>query len=248
MSLLFCLFYKFFINFLYHFSLSNCQFSFFTSFFNSFSFPLFDIIFEISTVAANLDEILSNRFSVSTVENTETIKSTEIQNLEINSEIVIESNITELKQGSTEEDSSSSSKEYSSTRNSKISENEMNILNVNDNNIISNSTSLRTDSESISLPLSLPLPTPSLSSSMSPLQRNVSTNINANANANANETSKINTNINNTTNASKTNVLSSGLVQFEDSIVICGSDSDILLQAMILSTKFPNIAVLQSGK
>ena len=78
-------------------------------------------------MAANLDEILSNRFSVSTVENTETIKSTEIQNLEINSDIVIESNITELKQGSTEEDSSST-KEYSSTRNSKISENENDLL------------------------------------------------------------------------------------------------------------------------
>ena len=37
------------------------------------------------------------------------------------------------------------------------------------------------------------------------------------------------------------------VVQYNDSIVICGSDSDILLQAMILSTKFPNIAVLQSG-
>lgn len=39
----------------------------------------------------------------------------------------------------------------------------------------------------------------------------------------------------------------SGIVQCNDSIVICGSDSDILLQAMILSTQFPNIAVLQSG-
>ena len=38
------------------------------------------------------------------------------------------------------------------------------------------------------------------------------------------------------------------VVQYNDSIVICGSDSDILLQAMILSTKFPNIAVLQSGE
>ena len=39
----------------------------------------------------------------------------------------------------------------------------------------------------------------------------------------------------------------SSVVRYNDSIVICGSDSDILLQAMILSTKFPNIAVLQSG-
>ena len=62
------------------------------------------------------------------MENTETIKSTEIQNLEKNSDIVIESNITEMKQGSTEEDSTSSSKEYSSTRNSKINENEINIV------------------------------------------------------------------------------------------------------------------------
>ena len=46
--------------------------------------------------------------------------------------------------------------------------------------------------------------------------------------------------------ASKSVPLNS-VVQYNDSIVICGSDSDILLQAMILSTKFPNIAVLQSG-
>ena len=39
----------------------------------------------------------------------------------------------------------------------------------------------------------------------------------------------------------------SSVARYNDSIVICGSDSDILLQAMILSTKFPNIAVLQSG-
>ena len=38
-----------------------------------------------------------------------------------------------------------------------------------------------------------------------------------------------------------------GSAQYSDSIVICGSDSDILLQAMILSSKFPNIRVLQSG-
>jgi hypothetical protein len=38
-----------------------------------------------------------------------------------------------------------------------------------------------------------------------------------------------------------------GTVRYDDSIVICGSDSDILLQAMILSSKFPNIRVLQSG-
>ena len=32
-----------------------------------------------------------------------------------------------------------------------------------------------------------------------------------------------------------------------DSVVICGSDSDILLQAITLCAKIPNIAVLQVG-
>ena len=171
------------------------------------------------------------------------IKSTEIQNLEINTEIVIDSNITELKNNKTEEDSLPYLERNTTTDSEKV-ENERNNININNENSISNYASLSTDSENFSLPLSLPISTPSLSSSVLTVPRNVSTDISTNTNANANT----NTDVNHSTNISKANVLSSGVVQFEDSIVICGSDSDILLQAMILATKFPNIAVLQSGE
>ena len=206
-------------------------------------------------MAANLDEILSNRFSVPTAENTEMIKSTEIQNLEINTEIVIESNITELMKNKTEEDSLLY-KERNTTRESEKIENEINNININNENSFSNFSSLSTDSETFTLPLSLPISTPSFSSSVLPVPRNVSTDISTNTNtnahtntnANANANRNTSTDVNHSTNLSKANVLSSGVVQFEDSIVICGSDSDILLQAMILATRFPNIAVLQSGE